>query len=35
MRRMKTIFFRRDDDPRMADLRTEAVMHAMVAQSLR
>ena len=35
MRRLKTIFSRRDADLRIADLRTEAVMHAMVTQLMR
>jgi hypothetical protein len=32
MRRIKTIFFRREDDFLTADLRTEAVVQAMVAR---
>lgn len=34
MRRFRTIF-RRDDDPRLMDLRSEVVMHAMVTQLMR
>lgn len=35
MRRIKTIFSRREDDFRPVDLRTEAVMQAMVSQLMR